>query len=243
MFLTLLGLFALGSVTFALSTLAAGGGAILTLPAAPALIPLRMVAPAICLASLVSSVQRVMLYRGDIEWRVLVWLLPGVISGGALGAWLFAQLEARWLGLLLAVFLVWHVARQYLSGGAPSFRMRRWYFLPAGLTTGVISGLVGASGPVMNPFYINAGIHKERMIGTKAVSTLLMQCAKAISYAAAGVINAQLLVYAAALAAGAVVGNWIGRHWLRRLSLASFRHWVNGALLIGAGMLVWRALV
>ncbi len=242
MLLTLLGLFALGAVTFALSTLAAGGGAILSLPAASALIPLRAVAPVVCLASLVSSLQRVWLYGRDIEWRVLVWVLPGVIGGGLLGAWLFARLEARWLGLLLAGFLVWHVLRQYSRSGAPSFAMRDWYFLPAGLATGAISGLVGASGPLMNPFYVNAGIQRERMIGTKAVSTLLMQCAKASGYAAAGVIDARLLLYAAALAAGALLGNWLGRHWLRRLSLAGWRHWVNAALLVGAALLAWRAL-
>ena len=59
-------------------------------------------------------------------------------------------------------------------------KMKLKWFFPLGLIVSFLSGLIGATGPIHNPFMINYGITKEYLIGTKAVNSLSMQITKLI---------------------------------------------------------------
>lgn len=70
-----------------------------------------------------------------------------------------------------------------------SFRVRLWWFLPAGLLVAFLSGLIGGMGPVLNPLYLNYGTLKEEMVGTKSVNSSVMHATKIGTYATLGAIR------------------------------------------------------
>ena len=238
--MTFILLFCLGLLAWLVSTLAAGGGVIIFLPLASFLIPVKTLAPATSIAATISGVQRVWLYRKNINWNIIKWLMPGIIIGAIAGTYLFSQIEGRWLMLLIALFLIFNVGHRYLSNKKYSFKMRLEYFLPAGFITALLSGIVGAAGPVLNPFYLNYDVVKEEMIGTKAFSSLVMQVVKIIGYIYFAEISREVFMAGAAVGSGALCGNYIGKKVLQKISDNRFRDFVNIMLLASALLMIYK---
>ena len=98
------------------------------------------------------------------------WYLPGAIVGAALGAIAYTQIQLEWLPILLAVFLIISTISYSWSENSvqPAFKVYPWYFLPSGFVFAFLSGIIGSTGPLLNPLYINYGLLKEDLIGTKS---------------------------------------------------------------------------
>ncbi len=232
------GIFIAGVLGWIFSSLAAGGGALLSVPLLNALLPLNMVAPILCTGSVIGSFHRAWLYRKQVNWQILAWLMPGIISGALLGSWLFSRLSIPWLSALVALFLIGNGLSHYLWPGKASFTMRLPYFSAAGFITAVLSAVIGAVGPILNPFYLNYGADKEEMLGTKAVSSCVMQLAKLVGYFYF-LEQAQFwLMMGLILGGGAIIGNRIGKKLLEQISKQQFKHIANGLLIISGGLML-----
>jgi uncharacterized membrane protein YfcA len=233
-------LLAAGFLAWALSTFAAGGGSMLLLAAATGLLVGHAVAPVVTLASLAGSAGRIAFFWRHVDWRVARWYLPGAISGALLGGWVFTRLSAALLQVLVALFLI-STGWQFRFGERPrSFEMRLPWFVPVSFASGLTSALVGASGVLANPFYLNYGMLKERMLATRALNSIAIQVAKLAAYGAFGALSLDLALHGASAGAGAVLGVWLTRPWLRRFPSRRFRQlvvlvmFVTGVLLLAS---------
>ena len=94
----------------------------------------------------------------------------------------------------------------------------------------------------MNPVYLQAGILKERMIGTKAVSTLAMQVAKLGSFLALGLLRPDLWLLGLVVGLGALVSNALGKRVLGRLHPDTFVGVVEWMLLASGALMIWRSM-
>jgi len=228
-----------GFVSWLISTAAAGGGEFIFISAVALLLGGRAVAPVVTLGNLLAVPSRIVIFRKDIDWKIVRWFLGGALPGGLLGAWVFAHTKAEWLRIVVALFLL-SAPLQYRFGERElSFRVRLWWFLPAGLTVAFLSGLIGGMGPVLNPLYLNYGTVKEEMVGTKSVNSSLMHVAKIGTYATLGAIRREYLVYALVVGAMAIPANWIAARWLKRLSAKSFRVLVIWLMAASGVFLLW----
>lgn len=229
----------LGVVCWLVSTLGAGGGAILFLPAASFFVDPKLIPPLLAVASLVSSLQRCWLYRRDIELRIVAANIPGLAVGVLIGAYLLRDLDAAWLSAIVGVFLLVLSIRHFMGGGEFGIEGRPANFAAASFATGSLSAVVGASGPLMNPVYLGAGILKQAMIGTKAASTLFMQLFKIGAFLALGLLGRDAIVAGLAVGVGTFVGNALGAVALGHVSTTRFKDAVYALLfLAGASMLV-----
>lgn len=234
-----IGLVLAGFVAWTISTMAAGGGSILLVAVASNLLNGHTIAPVITCTSLIADHGRIALFWRDIEWRVVLWYLPGAIAGATLGSWIFVQVSAHFLQTCIAFFLL-STAWQYRMGSRErSFEMRLPWFLPLSFASGTISAIVGASGLITNPFYLNYGMVKERMLATRAVNSLVIQLSKLACYATFGALNWHLVGHGVSAGAGAVLAIWVTRPYLRRLDPKRFRQLAVGVMLISGAMLLW----
>ena len=96
-------------------------------------------------------------------------------------------------------------------------------FIPLGFIIAFMSTLVGGLGPILNPFYMNAGLEKESLIATKTANSFFVGIVQIGSYTFFGVFTAKLWVYGLVLGLGAVVGNIIGKRFLAGMSISQFR--------------------
>jgi uncharacterized protein len=222
------------------STLAAAGSPLLLIPLVNLLLGSGAVAPVITLGMLLGNSQRIILFWSDINWKITFWYLPGAIAGAILGAYLFTQLNLDWLQLLIGLFLILSVVGFWSKKQESSFSVETWYFLPAGFVYAFISGLIGSSGPLLNPLYLKYGLVKEEMIATKAANVVVIHVFKIIIYLAFGAMTPQYLGYGLAIGLAAAPGNWLGRYVLRSMSNQHFRQLALATMGLTGILMLWQ---
>lgn len=232
-------LFILGLVAWFFSTIAAGGAATFLIPLIAFLLGAQLVAPVISLAALIANPSRVYVFRKNIDWRVIRYLIPGSILGAILGAWSFSQANTQIIQIILGVFLICYVANEKLKKAQYTYKMRLQWFFPLGFCVSFLSGLVGATGPIHNPFMLNYGLSKENLTGTKALNSLFMQITKIISYSFFGALTLEIAGYGIILGCGAIFGILLARQHLKKINSASFKEYMlTFMLLCGISMLI-----
>jgi uncharacterized membrane protein YfcA len=214
----------------------------LLVAAASSLLGGHAIAPVVTVASLMAGPARMALFWKHIDWRLVAWYLPGALAGASLGGWAFTRLPGNLVQVAVGAFLVSTAWQYRLGGRARSFRMRLQWFPAVSFASGLISAIVGASGVLTNPFYLNYGMLKERMVATRAVNSLVIQLAKLGSYATFGALSGELAAHGAVAGAGAVLAIWATRPWLHRLSVRRFRQFAVGAMVASGVLLLWKQL-
>jgi len=233
-------LFIAGFVSWTISTLSAGGGSVVMVAAASNLLGGHSIAPVVTVTSLVAAPARMALFWSHIDWRVVRWYLPGAGAGAILGGWIFTLLSGQFVQICVALFLISTAWQYRLGDRARSFRMRLHAFVPVSFVSGMTSAVVGASGLLANPFYLNYGMVKERMVATRAVNSLAIQFAKIGAYAAFGALDWELIRYGLAAGAGAMLAIWVSRPWLRRLDSRRFRQFAVLVMLASGILVLWQ---
>ncbi|WP_246252259.1 sulfite exporter TauE/SafE family protein [Allomesorhizobium camelthorni] len=228
-----------GFIAWTISTIGGGGGAMLLVPLVGFVAGAQAVAPVTTLATLIAGSGRAFVFRRDIEWRVVGWALPGAAIGGLLGATAFSSTPAEWLQIVVGLFLISTVFQYRLGARKQTFEVSLWWFFPAELLVGFLSGLIGAMGPVMNNLYLNAGIVKERMVGTKTAVSLPMHIVQLGTYSALGSMNGKLFLFGAAAGVGALASNWLARRFLREMRARDFRAIVVGFMALSGAVMMW----
>jgi uncharacterized membrane protein YfcA len=235
-----IGLFLAGFISWTISTLSAGGGSILMVASLSNMLGGHAIAPVITVASLIASPTRILLFWDRIAWRVVRWYLPGAVTGAILGGWIFSRISGNFVQLCVALFLISTVWQYRLGNRARSFRMRLPWFLPVSFISGMTSAIVGASGLLANPFYLNYGMVKERMVATRAVNSLMIQLAKIGAYTTFGALNWDLAWHGLSAGAGAAFAIWITRPWLHHLDSKRFRQLAVLVMLISGVLVLWQ---
>lgn len=218
-------LFILGCLAWFFSTVAAGGAATILIPIISFLLGAQIVAPTLSVAALIANPSRAFIFRHHVDWQVIRYLLTGSVIGAIIGAWFLTQINNQLMQIILGLFLISYVLQDKFSKTKLSVKMKLHWFFPLGLSVSFLSGLIGATGPVHNPFMLNYGLEKERLIATKAINSFVMQLTKLISYGAFGALSLQILGYGFALGAGAVVGVYMARKHLENIKVEQFRQY------------------
>ena len=219
----LVSLFCAGMVAFVISTISGGGGAILLIPATSWMIGTGVAPPVVNLATFFSNASRLYLFWHDIDWSLTKYYVPSAIVGAWLAALVFSRLNANWIQLLVGAFLVSTIFQYKFGKVSKTFNMPKVGFIPLGFVIAFMSTLVGGLGPILNPFYMNAGLEKENLIATKTANSFFVGIIQIGGYTFFGVFTAKLWVYGMVLGLGAVIGNIIGKRFLAGMSIRQFR--------------------
>ncbi len=240
---TYLLLFLCGIVAYVISTLSGGGGALLLLPIVSFALGANAVAPVINLGNMIGRPARLILFWKDIKWDLVVYYVPSAILGAVLGANIFIQLDASAIQLLLGIFLIF-LALQYRWGKVKkTFQVKKWYFIPLGFLVLLISSLFGATGAILNPFYLNYGLVKEELIATKTANSFFAGIFQIGSYAYLGALSSDLWLYGIFIGIGAIIGNVIGKKALQGISDKLFIQLVLLVTLISGIVMIYKSFI
>ncbi len=128
---------------------------------------------------------------GSVVWPAVRGLVPGVVAGGLLGAFIADALDTRALEIVFGVFAALMALRIATGREAPADAGGRLPsaggFAAAGTIIGSVSALVGIGGGVMTVPYLGwHGVPIRKAVGTAAACTLPVAAAGAVGYVFAG---------------------------------------------------------
>ena len=201
-----------------------------------------MVAPIISIAALIANPSRAVIFRKNIDWQVIRFLLPGSIIGAVVGSWSLSQSNIQVIQILLGLFLISYVLQDRFSKVKLTMKMKLLWFFPLGLIVSFLSGLVGATGPVHNPFMLSYGLEKEDLVGTKAINSLVMQLTKLVSYGAFGALSVEIAGFGVSLGLGALVGVILARKQLNRVDSQRFKQYTLILMFISGIAMLYKAI-
>lgn len=235
-------LFFVGILAYLVSTLSGGGGALILLPIVGFYLSPGVVAPVVNLGNMIGRPVRLYLFWKYIQWRVVLYYVPSALIGALVGGLIFIQLDATWVQLLLGIFLLTTVFQYRFGKKKSSFKMQLSYFIPLGFLVTLISTLFGATGAILNPFYLNFGLSKEKLIATKTANSFIAGIAQLSSYAYLGALKAELWYYGLVIGLGATIGNVIGKKLLKKMSDEMFRKFVILIMAISGLIMIFKAI-
>jgi uncharacterized membrane protein YfcA len=217
-----------------LSAVAGFGGGVLLLPVFTALFGLRVAVPMLTLTQLSSNAGRVWLNRTELRWRLIGWFAAGAVPCAVAGGILLARAPLEPLQRLLGVFLIAVVIWRRLNPHPRKPGDRA--FAAVGAASGLGSALLGSVGPLTAPFFLACGLTRAAYIGTEAASALTMHLSKIAAYGVGDLLTARVLLYGAALTPATLLGAWVGKQIVGRISDKVFVTLVEIGLL-AAGVL------
>ena len=239
------------------STLAGGGSPFILIPLVNLLMGAAAVPPVITIGMFFGNAHRVLLFWRDIDWVLTAWYAPGAIAGAVLGAYTFTKIHLDWLQIVIAIFLIVSAVLFELEKSPektvsdleqselipekakPKFQLKAWHIMPAGFLKAYVSGLVGTTGPVLNPFYLRYGLVKEKMLATKATHMTIIHLVKIVTYGALAAISKEQLIAGLAIGLSAIPANLVGKYILSRMSPHQFRQVVLAFMAIGGTWMLW----
>jgi uncharacterized membrane protein YfcA len=183
--------------------------------------------------------------RRHIRWNLLTWyglpLLPFGFAGLALARSLPPELTRMLIGVFV-LFATW-LPGALLLGTHPERTEPHRRFLLLGSVVGVLNVTIGAVGPLIAPFFLNLGLTRQSLVGTKAASQALGHLVKIAIFGVTGFAFAPFLAPLALLCAAVVAGTWLGSQMLERVSETAFiRLYKTVLTLIAVRLVVWEGL-
>lgn len=214
----------------------------LMVPLVNSLFGAQYTAQVVNLGNFIGRPSRLVLYWRHIHWKLCAYYVLPAIAGAWIGAWLFGNLRLPALQLLIGFFLVSTLFQFRFGQRERSFEMSLFWFAPLGLLISFLGTLVGAMGPVMNPFYLNAGLQKESLIATKTANSFFMGVAQLGGYTFFGLLQGEYWGYGIALGLGAILGNILGKKLLGQISSGGFRILLIVFMVLSGLMMIYSAL-
>jgi len=188
---------------------------------------------------LVSNASRAGFQRRHVAWGVVgrfaLLLLPAGFAGLAVARALPPSALRAGIGLFV-------LAATWLPRRPPERPRRpgRWRFVGLGGAAGFLGVIVGATGPLLGPFFLDLGLSRFAVVGTLAACQTAGHAAKLAVFGLGGFAFGAWLPLLALLAGCTVAGTALGTRLLGRLPERAFGVLLRTALTAVAGALILR---
>jgi len=236
--LAILGVAAL--VTATISAFLGMGGGMVLLAIMALLLPAQMVVPIHGVVQMASNGTRTLIFLRHVRWRVFAAYVPLATVGLIVATSVWSGDKLSWfkpgIGLFILAFLIY---RRY----SPKLRNPPlWIYAPLGLVVGFLAIFVGATGPFLAPFFLWDDFKKENVIATKAVCQMWLHLAKIPAFLTLGFDYATHWSLLAGLVAAVMVGTFVGKRLLGKMSERFFTLLFQGVLTVIAIVLIVNGL-
>ena len=169
-----------------------------------------------------SNVSKLFLFRDGFDKRLLLRMgIPAVILV-VLGAWMSKFFDARWLELILSLFLI-VLSLYFLFRPTFTLKANTSNAVGGGILSGFAAGLLGTGGAIRGVALSAFALSKSVFIATSAWIDLGIDGSRAIVYYFNGYILKENLYLVPILLGVSLCGSWMGKLVLQQISETLFR--------------------
>jgi uncharacterized membrane protein YfcA len=194
---------------------------------------------------LVSNSSRAVIQRRHVAWPVTARFAVLLLPAGYLGYSFARGLPPDTLKAAIGVFVLlatW-LPGVLLLGTHPERTDTTRRFITLGGVVGFLSVTIGATGPLIAPFFLNIGLNRQGVVGTKAMCQTLGHVSKLIVFGSLGFAFGDHLWTIGLLGVFVIAGTWIGSQLLHRIDERGFLLLYRAVLsVIAVRLIVWDGL-
>jgi uncharacterized membrane protein YfcA len=218
------------------------GSSITAMPLLVHLFPLRFAVPLMLIFDICATLLLGLKNRPAVDRRELLRLIPFMLVGMGLGVTLLVKAPERALLFLLGTFVLAYAAWSLLFHRTVKIIATGWS-VPLGTAGGVFTALFGTGGPIY-VIYLAGRLHdKSALRATIGALIFVSGMARLALFSTAGLYAQQsLLLLAAILLPGAMLGLYIGSRLHRSLPVQRIVQVVWAILIFGGISLIWSSL-
>lgn len=169
---------------------------------------------------LASNSTRTFVQRSHVKWKIIgsyfLLLLPMSFVGLHIAQALPPPVTRCLIGVFV-LFATWFPSA-LLFGSHPERIDPRRRFMVLGGVVGTIQMTIGATGPLIAPFFLNLGLTRQSIVGTKAAAQALGHTAKFVVFGIAGFAFPAYVLPLALLCGMVMLGTWVGSKLLEHVS-------------------------
>lgn len=203
-------------------------------------LPVEVVVPIHAVAQLFSNSARSFLFLKEVRWKYFLVYVGPLAAGTYFAASLWSGSKLGWLKPVIGAFILGFLAYRRWSPKLENAPL--WLYAPLGALIGFTGVFVGATGPLLAPFFFRTDFAKEEVIATKAICQTAAHVMKVPAFLSLGFdFTAHIDVLACIVVAG-FFGTVIGKRLLERMPEATFVRifegvlFVVGSYLLGSGI-------
>ena len=158
--------------------------------------------------------------RRDIALRYAILLLPMGFAGFGVARSLPPEAMRAAIGVFV-LLATWRPGLLLVGTHPDRIDPKRRFFILGGVV-GFLNVSIGATGPLIAPFFLNMGLTRFALIGTKAACQMLGHLSKIAVFGVAGFAFGANALLLAVLSAMVVAGTWTGSQLLHRVNERAF---------------------
>ena len=228
-----------GSFLAALSNAAfSAGGALIILAVTSVVLPVSAIVPIHSTLLIGSTSTRVAFFWRDIDWRITRPFLVGSVIAVAIGSRVYVELPETIIATAISIVMLIAIWIPGI-GWRPKLR-NPWAIV--GFIHSLLSTLF-AYGALFHAVILHTGLKKRQIVGTMAASLTGMSLLKISGYAFNGFDYGPYLRIIIASIAAALLGTWVGKMVIDRISETVFRTVFKGLVTITAVRLLYVGIV
>ncbi len=203
--------------------------------------PMQHIVPVHGVVQLVSNASRCYFLRKNIVKEITLYFFLGAPLG-VFGAFLLLQaiksqaLLFYWPILLIIGYTLLKPKR------LPAIALPNKGFFFLGIATGFLGPFIGATGPVLAPFFLRDDLKKEEIIATKAVTQMFTHLLKIPLFMGLEFSYFEYAPIIILMVLGAILGTKLGVVLLGRTSEVIFRRIYKVALILASARMIWKLI-
>lgn len=221
-----------------LGTVGGFGSSVFFVPLAGYFFDIKTVLGITAIFHVFSNLSKLAMFHKTIDWKLtLLFGIPSVLFV-ILGAWLTTVVSFKYTEMILAVFLTLFSMLLLWKSDLKLPNTK-----PAGIISGSIAGFLagftGTGGAIRGLALSAYNLEKSLFVGTSAAIDMGVDLSRAIIYSENGYVNRENYMLIVVLAVVSVVGSYIGKLIIERISQERFRNLVLALIgIVGGATLV-----
>ena len=216
------------------------GSTLIAVPLLAHILPLQFVIPVVVVLDCVSAISMGVKLRADVWKQEFLPMLPFLLIGLLIGAFVLLNLPTHWLFAGLGFFVV-IFGSYYLIDRKSLIHLPRWAVAPIGLLAGTTSSAFGVGGPIYVFYFTARGATPEQVRATVPAVFSFTTVARIAIFTSVGLFNKNVVITALLLLPVTLLGLWCGQRLHGSLSRDQAIRIIGGLLLLSGISLLLRA--
>lgn len=214
------------------------GSSMVLMPVLVILFSPQQAVPIMAIGAIMGNLGRVLAWRREVNWQACGAYCSTAVPGAVLGVHTLLSLPAHAVEFALGLFFLSMIpARRWLSRS--SFKLTGLHLALIGAPVGFLTGILVSTGPITVPVFISHGLERGAFLGTEAAASMAVYIAKVSTFKGLGALPASHVLKGLVAGAGLMVGSFVARSIVLKISAARFRLLVDGLMLSSGLSLLW----